>query len=194
VWPLPQNQILRCGPPPRGIESYGVAPSTGSTLWGLERDRDMGMDRGWDRDRDRISTVAPPGGSVFPLWPLSQDRTFCCGPSRGIGLSDVAPPSGSDFPMWPLPQDRVNSNILIMKMLPLTILTNVNILQYKDGYTWFIEFKSDTDWAVFETQRLWYRNKSQKKIVLSRGSYLDFFKHSSIHIEPYFCICLGIPH
>jgi hypothetical protein len=47
-----------------------VAPPAGSTLLGLERDRDMGRDRDWDRDRD---------------------RTFCCGPSRGIGLSAVTP-------------------------------------------------------------------------------------------------------
>jgi hypothetical protein len=47
---------------------------------GLERDRDMGRDRDWDRDRD---------------------RTFCCGPSRGIWLSDVAPPGGSTFRCGP---------------------------------------------------------------------------------------------
>ncbi len=64
------------------------------------RDRDMD----WDRDRTfccgpsrgiGLSAVAPPAGSDFPLWPLLQDQTFRCGPSRG-----------SDFPMWPLPGDR----------------------------------------------------------------------------------------
>ncbi len=104
VWPLLQDRIVRCGPlrwiksygvappagsnptvwPPRGIESYSVASPAGSTLLGLERDWDMGRDRDWDRDRD---------------------RTFCCGPSRGIGLSAMAPPAGSDFPLWPLPGD-----------------------------------------------------------------------------------------
>ncbi len=48
----------------------------------------------------------PPEGSDFPLWPTPRDRTFRCGPPRGIGLSAVAPPEGSDFPLWPPPRDR----------------------------------------------------------------------------------------
>ncbi len=126
----PEDSILWRGPSrriesydvasPGGIESYGVAPPAGSTLLGLERDRDMGRDRDWDRDRDRdrtfccdpsqgigLSAVAPPAGSDFPLWPLPGDWTFRCGPSQGIGLSDVAPPAESNPTVWPSPQDRL---------------------------------------------------------------------------------------
>ncbi len=31
VWPLPGDLVLRCGPPPRGIELSAVAPAMGST-------------------------------------------------------------------------------------------------------------------------------------------------------------------
>jgi hypothetical protein len=124
VWNLPQNRILQCGPL-CGIESYSVAPPSGSnptvcpsrrtTLLGLERDRDIGRDRDWDRDRDRtfrcgssrgirLSAVAPPAGSDFPLWPLPGDRTFRCSPSRRIESYGVALPTGSTA----TPRDRLN--------------------------------------------------------------------------------------
>jgi hypothetical protein len=95
VWPLPQDRILRCGHL-CGIESYSVAPPAGSNpmVWpppgGIES-----------------YGVAPPAGSTLLGFERDRDRdrTFRCGPSRGIGLSAVAPPTGSDFLLWPLPGD-----------------------------------------------------------------------------------------
>ncbi len=57
---------------------------------------------------------------------------------------------------------------------------NIFKLSIKTGVPGFIELLSITDRAVFECRRLWHRNKSRKKPVLNHGSYLAFFKHSSI--------------
>ncbi len=96
---------------------FTLSSAAGSTLLGLERDRDMGRDRDWDRDRDwtfrcgpfcriGLSAVAPPGGSDFPMWPLPGDQTFRCGPSCRMESYGVALPMGSIA----TPRDR--SNIL----------------------------------------------------------------------------------
>ncbi len=122
--PPPRDQILRCGPT-RGLESCGVAPPRGSnpTLWPLPWDRILqhGRSRGIESygvallvllgigDRTfhygpsrgiRLSTVAPPRGSDFPLWPLPGDQTFRYSPSWGIGLSALAPTGGSRATPW----------------------------------------------------------------------------------------------
>ncbi len=108
MWPPQRDRILQSGPS-RRIESYGVAPHPRDRILRCGPSHminSLGTGKGQGHGQG-LSTVAPPGGSGFSLWPLQQDRTFHSGPSRGIGLSDVAPPGGSDFLMWPLPQNRI---------------------------------------------------------------------------------------
>ncbi len=148
VWPILQDRILRCGPPPpRGIKSYGVAPPAGSTLLGQERDRDRDIGRDRDRTFRRgasrgigLSAVAPPAGWDFPLWPLSGDWTFWCGPSRGMGVSDVAPPAGSNPTVWPSPRDRLPHRRIVRiffesMLLPLKGQSTKNVCMVEQYYT-----------------------------------------------------------
>ncbi len=72
-------------------------------MWPSPRDRILRC--GPSRKIDSLGTRKGQGHGQGQGLGQGRDRTFCGGPSWGIGLSAVAPPAGSDFPLWPLPGD-----------------------------------------------------------------------------------------